>query len=160
MTKLKNNTLLFIASLALCQGAGIIGSFFTANAINDWYQYLNKPSFNPPNWIFGPAWVTLYTLMAAALFLIWKEGLKNKKRKEAFILFLIHLCANAAWSIVFFGMRNPFLGFVNIIILWAFIILVLLRFYKINKTAGWLLVPYFLWVSFAAVLNFSLWQLN
>lgn len=149
-----------LGSLALCQGAGIIGGIFTVSAINEWYQYLNKPSFSPPNWVFGPVWVTLYTLMGIALFFIWKEGLKNKERKDAFILFLIHLCANAAWSILFFGLKSPFLAFINIIILLGFIIAVFLRFYKINKTAGVLLVPYFLWVSFAAVLNFAVWQLN
>lgn len=150
---------LFI-SLIICNLAGGVGSIFTSNAISEWYQYLNKPSFNPPNWIFGPVWTLLYSLMGIALYLIWKRGLENKDVNYAVRFFLIHLIFNALWSLLFFGLRNPLLGLIEIVVLWAMIVASIVMFYRINKLAGVLLVPYLLWVSFATVLNYYLWQLN
>ncbi len=144
-----------IPSILLCQTAGIIGALFTTPAIPSWYQTLNKPSFSPPNWLFGPAWLTLYTLMGITFSIIWQ-----KKNRPAIKLFLIHLFFNALWSILFFGLKNPLLGLVDILILWCLIVLMIVRFYKINKTASFLLLPYLLWVSFATVLNFFIFKLN
>lgn len=144
-------------SIGICEGAGIVGSFFTFSAIPAWYKFLNKPSFSPPNWLFGPAWTVLYFLMGISLYLIWTS---RKKTKEVLLLFWIHLFFNATWSIVFFGLRSPFLGFINILILLFLILVVIYKFWKINKLAGALLLPYLVWVSFATVLNYNILILN
>ncbi|OGS25025.1 MAG: TspO protein [Elusimicrobia bacterium RIFOXYB2_FULL_48_7] len=153
-------TLKLIASIIVCQLAGIIGAYFTMPAIRTWYVTLNKPSFNPPNWIFGPVWTALYLLMGIALFLVWKKYDGSKGVKAALSVFFIQLFLNTTWSILFFGMRNPLAGLVEIAALWIAILLTILSFYKISKTAAVLLLPYILWVSFAAILNFYLWRLN
>ncbi|MFH1565412.1 MAG: TspO/MBR family protein [bacterium] len=147
-------------SLALPQLAGAIGSLFTTSAIPNWYANLNKPSFNPPNWIFGPVWITLYILMGISVYLVWQEVEKNKKSKNAVMLFWIHLIFNASWSIIFFGLQNLALAFINIIIILAFIIILMIKFWKINKYSAYLLAPCLLWVSFAALLNYFIWYLN
>ncbi|MFA5392481.1 MAG: TspO/MBR family protein [Candidatus Paceibacterota bacterium] len=148
-----------LVSILIALSAGFIGSFFTAPSISSWYAFINKPSFSPPNWLFAPAWILLYILMAIAAFLVWKKR-DNLKTKQALIFYGIQLILNALWSIIFFGMKNPGLAFLEIIILWLFILITLIKFYKINKVAGLLFVPYFLWVSFASILNFAVWMLN
>ncbi len=158
--KLKNNYWLLIGSILLCQTAGIIGSIFTVSAIKNWYVYLNKPSFSPPNWLFGPAWLLLYTLMGISLYLIRQKDINKKAVRSAVNLFIVHLFFNAIWSIVFFGMRNPFFALLNIVILWLMIVLIIFQFWKIKKVAAYLLVPYLFWVSFATILNFFIWKLN
>ncbi|KPK22679.1 MAG: hypothetical protein AMJ70_05330 [Dehalococcoidia bacterium SG8_51_3] len=150
---------LFI-SLVVCQCAGIIGSVFTAPAIPNWYATLQKPAFTPPNWLFAPAWITLYLLMGIAAFLVWRVGLKNRRVRTALIIFLVQLVLNALWSVVFFGMQSPLYGVIVIAILWLMILLTILKFARISATAAWLLVPYILWVSFATALNISIWILN
>ncbi|MBN2422884.1 tryptophan-rich sensory protein [Candidatus Woesearchaeota archaeon] len=156
----KINYLKLIASIVICQSAGIIGSFFTASSVNTWYLTLNKPSFNPPSWVFGPVWITLYFLMGISLYIIWNNYKNTKKSGLALILFSFQLLLNSLWSILFFGLRNPFLAFIEIVLLWTAILLTILYFYRISKTAAYLLIPYILWVSFAAVLNFSIFYLN
>ena len=155
-----SNITKLIISIVICQLAGVIGSFFTMDAIPVWYDTLAKPSFNPPSSVFGPVWIFLYLLMGISLFLVWKEDLKNKHVKTAFMIFMIQLVFNSAWSIVFFGMRSTAGGLVVIIILWILILITTLKFMKISKTAGMLLVPYLLWVTFAAILNYSIFTLN
>jgi len=158
---MKQNKLLQIfGAIIICQLAGIIGSFFTTPNIATWYAYLVKPVFSPPNWLFGPAWLTFYTLMGISLFLVWQKILKDKKAKSAVILFLIHLFFNAIWSILFFGLHSPLLGLIDIILLLVLIIIIIIKFYKINNIAAYLLIPYLLWVSFATVLNLSIYLLN
>lgn len=125
-----------------------------------WYITLNKPIFTPPSWLFGPAWSVLYILMAVSFFLIWKRGLKKKHVKNALKLFAIQLILNLSWSPIFFGLKNISLALIVIIIMWVYILKTILAFGKINKTASYLLYPYIAWVSFAAVLNFSIWLLN
>ncbi len=147
-------------AIILALAAGLIGSLATFGSVNGWYGTLVKPSFNPPNWIFGPVWTTLYILMGIALYLVWDRGLKKKKVQVAFWLFIIHLFVNAGWSIVFFGLHSLFGGFVVLCILWTFIVALIWKFYEINKWAAYLLVPYILWVSFAGILNTALWLLN
>ncbi len=149
-----------IISLALPQLAGIVGSLFTTSAIPTWYATLQRPSFSPPNWIFGPAWITLYILMGISVYLIWQRIEKNKTAKGALWMFWVHLFFNASWSIIFFGLQNPGLAFVNIIIIWLLIIALMIKFWKINRWASYLLIPYLLWVSFASVLNYFIWYLN
>lgn len=144
-------------SIGICEGAGIVGSFFTFSAIPAWYSSLNKPSFAPPNFIFGPIWITLYFLIGIALYLIWTS---RKNIKGALFLFWIHLFFNATWSIAFFGLRSPLLGFINILILLFLILVVIYKFWKINKLAGALFLPYLVWVSFATVLNYNILILN
>jgi benzodiazapine receptor len=157
--KIKKPALLFF-SILISQLAGFIGSFATASSVSTWYVTLNKPVFNPPSFVFAPVWLTLYTLMGISLYLIWRKGYKKKKVKKLVQFFLLHLVFNTLWSIVFFGLQNLLGALVVIIILWMMIAYLIKSFYQINKTASYLLIPYLLWVSFASLLNFSLWWLN
>lgn len=154
------NIIKLVISIVVCQGAGVIGSVFTTRAIPTWYAALQKPAFTPPNWLFAPAWGTLYLLMGIAAFLVWRVGLENKQVKTALYFFLIQLVLNTMWSVVFFGMQSPLYGVIVIIILWVAILLTILKFARISAVAAWLLVPYILWVSFASALNISVWLLN
>ena len=149
-----------ILSVLICQSAGIVGSFFTAPAISSWYVTLEKPSFAPPNWVFAPVWISLFTLMGIAFYLIWEKGIDRKKVRRLLFIFCIHLGLNALWSVLFFGLKSPLLAFFEIIILWLFILWITYKFYKVYKLAGILLLPYLFWVSIAAVLNFFIWKIN
>ncbi len=149
-----------IASIALCELAGILATPFTLAAIPSWYVFLNRPSFAPPNWLFGPAWTALYLLMGIAFYLIWKQGLKKIKVREAAYYFLAQLFFNFTWSIAFFGLRSPLLGLINILILLALIVATMIKFKPLSQAAFYLLVPYLLWVSFATLLNASIVVLN
>ena len=154
-----------LISLLLPQLTGLIGSLFTVSAISTWYLTLNKPVFSPPNWVFGPAWVLLYVLMGISIYLVWNspEEIPEKRtdyKKVSLWFFWLHLFFNGIWSILFFGLKNPAWAFVDIIIIWSMIILLMLRFWKINKRATYLLIPYLLWVSFASCLNYFIWFLN
>ena len=149
-----------IFSIIICQLAGIIGSFFTASSISSWYLTLEKPFFNPPNWIFGPVWVILYFLMAISLYIVWNKGIKTKQSKLAISFFAIQLVLNSLWSIIFFGLKSPFFAFICILFLLLAILLTMNSFYKISKTAFYLLFLYVLWVIFATILNFAIYYLN
>ncbi|MBL7702783.1 MAG: tryptophan-rich sensory protein [Ferruginibacter sp.] len=139
---------------------GAASGFFTQSGVDGWYAPANKPSFNPPNWIFAPVWTTLYILMGIALFLIWRSGAEKNIKQTAIILFAVQLTLNFFWSIIFFKLQQPGWAFAEIIALWLMILLTIIWFGKINPVAAWLLVPYICWVSFASVLNYSIWQLN
>lgn len=154
------NIVKLVASLAFAYIAAAVGSTFTMPAISAWYATINKPFFNPPNWIFAPVWTLLFTLMGVALFLIWKDGIKENPRQTAFWVFLVHLVVNILWSYVFFGLRNFSGGFLVIIVLWLMILYLVIKFWSIKKSAGILLLPYLFWVSFASILNYSIWVLN
>jgi benzodiazapine receptor len=154
------NILKLVASIILCQLAGLIGSLATVPSIPTWYESLKKPSFNPPNWIFGPVWTGLYTLMGISLFMVWQKRADHPQVKTALFFFFIQLILNALWSVAFFGLRSPLLGLIDIVLLWIAILLTIKSFFGISKTAALLLLPYILWVSFAVLLNFSLWILN
>jgi len=149
-----------IAAIAICQLAGIVGSLFTISQIPSWYAGLLKPSFNPPNWLFGPVWLTLYTLMGISLYLVWLKGFRTKQAKAALYLFITQLVLNSLWSIIFFGWHMTGYALVEIVLLWLAILAVIIRFYKISKPAAYLLVPYILWVSFAMFLNLNIFLLN
>lgn len=138
----------------LCEGAGIVGSLFTFQSVSGWYPTLTKPFFNPPSFVFGPVWITLYLLMGVSLYLIW--GKKKTKLKW----FWVQLILNAFWSIAFFGLKSPILGLLVILLLEVSIILTIKSFSKANKTAAYLLYPYLFWVSFATILNLSIVALN
>jgi tryptophan-rich sensory protein len=149
--------LLFILG---CELVGFVGSAFTFSAIKDWYVYLNKPFFSPPNYLFGPVWTILYALMGISAYLIWKKGYKNSKIKSALNLFVIQLALNFIWTPIFFGAKQLLLAFVVIVAMWIYIFKTIKAFGKINKVASYLLYPYLAWVSFASILNFSVWFLN
>jgi tryptophan-rich sensory protein len=155
------DVLRLIVSIGVSQLAGLIGSFFTRTELQStWYTTLQKPSFQPPGWLFGPVWITLYTLMGIAAFLVWRKGLESKKVQLALLIFLVQLVLNTLWSILFFGMHWPLGGLFDIILLWFAILLMIFTFKDISKPAAILLIPYILWVTFALVLNFELWRLN
>jgi translocator protein len=147
------------AFLLICFAAAGIGSFATYPAIPGWYATLNKPSWNPPSWLFGPVWTGLYAMMAVAGWLIWRRlGLQAAATKLFF--FGLQLILNALWSVFFFGLHNPALAFTEIILLWLAIAATVLMFWRVRPLAGALLLPYWAWVSFAAFLNLTLWRLN
>ena len=152
---MKLDIIKLVASVGICLAAGAIGSIFTSKSVSTWYSTINKPSFNPPNWLFGPVWTTLFILMGVALYLVWTIG-----DKQAIIFFAVQLLLNILWSVLFFGLKAPFFAFIEIIILWAAILMTIFVFYKVSPKAAYLLVPYILWVTFAAILNFSIWRLN
>lgn len=151
--------ILFIYSVFVSYLAGIIGSFFTFSQITDWYVTLEKPIFSPPNWVFGPVWNTLYLLMGIALFLVLVSK-KSKDRSLGIKVFYFQLILNALWSIVFFGMENIELALLVIIVLWGSIFMTIKIFYKVNKTAANLLLPYIIWVTIASLLNLGIVLLN
>ena len=155
-----NNYVRLVIAIVICNLAGFIGSFFTVTSAGSWYSSIQKPVFNPPNWVFAPVWTLLFILMGISLYFIWEAGLKKKKVKIPLVFFGIQLILNMLWSVFFFGLQNPLLAFIEIVILWIFILLTIIRFFKVSRTAAYLLVPYILWVGFAAVLNFSIFLLN
>jgi len=157
--KLKNLGLLIIC-LVIPLGIGYLGSFLTASSVNDWYTLINKPAFNPPNWLFGPVWTFLYLLMGIALFLVLKNGRENKYFRQAWLSFAAQLFLNLYWSFLFFYIKMPSLAFWAIISLLSMIIVNAYYFYQIKKTAAYLYIPYIAWVSFAGILNYFIWQLN
>jgi tryptophan-rich sensory protein len=147
---------LFMAVCFLVAGAG---TAFTSGPVRYWYPTLRKPFWNPPDWVFGPVWTALYLMMAIAAWLIWrKAGFSGAA--SALGLFALQLALNALWSPLFFGLRNPLAGLLDIFPLWAAILATLVSFWRISPLAGALMVPYWLWVSFATVLNFTIWRIN
>jgi tryptophan-rich sensory protein len=154
------NILKLIVSIIICQFAGLIGYLFTRPAFLTWYASLRKPFFTPSDWVFGPVWIILYILMGIAAFLVWQKTLDPKQTRNALILFGVQLVLNAFWPFVFFGLKSPLAGLIAISILAAAILLTIQRFLGVSRTAGILLIPYFLWVSFASGLNLSIWYLN
>lgn len=156
--KLKIIPLLF--SVGVCFLAAAVGSVFTTGAIDTWYATLNKPFFNPPNWLFGPVWTLLYLMMGISLYLVWTTKIDKEKKRQAITFFFIQLGLNVLWSILFFGLKSPSVALLGIIFLWISICLTIKKFLKASKLAGWLLVPYLAWVSFATVLNLSILLLN
>lgn len=157
---IKIKILPLVLSVGVCFLAAGIGSVFTTSAIDTWYSTLNKPFFNPPNWVFGPAWTLLYLLMGISLYLAWISKTGKEKKRQAITLFIIQLSLNALWSILFFGLKSPSAAFIGIVVLWLTIFLTIKNFLRISKVAGWLLIPYIAWVSFASLLNLSIIILN
>ena len=148
-----------IVAVVGCLAIGGLSGIATADAINNWYVNVNKPSFNPPNWVFGPVWTALYAMMGIALGLVYNSTTPLSKTK-AYSFFGIQLLLNGLWSILFFSMQNPAMAMVDILILLVFIGLSIKSFAPFSKTAAWLLIPYILWVTFASVLNAFIWYLN
>ncbi|MFN8446344.1 MAG: TspO/MBR family protein [Caldilineaceae bacterium] len=152
--------------------AAAIGNVATQPAIGTWYQALRKPDWNPPRWLFGPVWSALYLMMGMASWLVWRKrettfpwlGIRNEKQQHkvegALRLYGVHLIFNALWSVLFFGLHRLDWAFAEVVVLWSLILTTLTRFYRIDARAGWLLVPYQAWVTFASILNFTVWRMN
>jgi benzodiazapine receptor len=155
-----NRLLKLFFAVLICEGVGILGSIFTIPAITTWYQALNKPFFSPPNFVFGPVWTVLYALMGVSIFLVLEKKIKVKERNNLIYLFFLQLFLNFIWSVVFFYFHLPFLAFLEILLLWGSILLLIIKFWKYSKPASILLIPYLLWVSFATILNASIVILN
>jgi tryptophan-rich sensory protein len=152
--------LLLIGCILGCELVGITSGIATMSSVREWYPSLTKPSFNPPAWIFGPVWTLLYAMMGIALFLVLRRGWSTPGVRRATVVFAIQLALNALWSPAFFGLRSPLAGLVVIVPLLAMIILTIVLFFRVSRTAGALLVPYVMWVAFATVLNVALYRLN
>ncbi|OIO26540.1 hypothetical protein AUJ14_01610 [Candidatus Micrarchaeota archaeon CG1_02_55_22] len=150
----------FLAAIVGCELTGIIESVFTAPAIQSWYATLAKPAFTPPSWLFAPVWTLLYALMGVSLWLVWKEKAKKGAKQIAYAAFALQLALNVLWSIAFFGLHSPQLGFAVIVLLWLAIGATISLFSRFSSSAAWLLVPYWAWTTFAAALNYAVWQLN
>jgi tryptophan-rich sensory protein len=155
-----NNTVKLITAITIPLIIGMTSSWFTVSGIESWYQTIHKPSWNPSNGIFAPVWTTLYVLMGIALFLVWKADISPKLKQTAILLFGIQLLLNFFWSFIFFGQHQIGWALVEIMLMWLFILLTILMFARINNAAAWLLVPYISWVSFATILNYTIWKLN
>ncbi|MDO6601175.1 TspO/MBR family protein [Arenibacter palladensis] len=147
-------------SVTVCLTIGFLSSFATQSSVNDWYLELNKPSFNPPNWIFAPVWTVLYIMMGVAAGIVWAKGFYHIWVKTALYHFGIQLLFNALWSIIFFGFKNPFAALLVILALLVLLIFTIKWFKVVSTTAAYLLIPYLLWVCFATALNYKIWELN
>lgn len=157
---MKNTSLLkLLISIILPLSVGAIAGMVTAQSIPEWYEGLNRPPFNPPNWIFAPVWTTLYILMGISLFLIWKQDV-SKERNIAILVFLLQLLLNFAWSFLFFYFKMMGFALIEIILLWMNIVVMLVGFYNIKPIASYINIPYLLWVTFATVLNAGYYFLN
>jgi len=178
-----NKAIKFFTSIIICELAGVAGSFFTVPSIGSWYKNLNKPGFNPPSWLFGPVWTIIFVLMGIALYIVWSEKWKVKneinfkrakpwnswskkllsgrwQKANIILIFIFQLVLNVLWSAIFFGAHSPAVAFFELLMLWFAIIFTIINFYRVSKVAALLLLPYILWVSFAAILNYSIWMLN
>jgi benzodiazapine receptor len=177
------NTYKLAVSIILCQLAGAIGSFFTMPVIASWYVFLNKPSFTPPGYVIGAIWVVLFFLMGIALYLVWAKNWEIKiaaqyrgrkvwnrfsqklltgswRNANVILIFAAQLILNILWSVIFFGFKSPGAAFFELIMLWVAIVYAIVNFYRVSKPAGYLLIPYLLWVTFAGYLNYLIWQMN
>jgi len=174
-----NNFLKLLASIIICELAGVVGSVFTSPEIEAWYKNLKKPAFNPPNWVFGPAWIIIFILMGISLYLVWQKKFEPKiisaqtynplsqkflsgswRRLNIVLIFVTQLVLNILWSVLFFGAHSVAAGFFELLMLWFAIVFTMVNFHRVSKVATWILLPYILWVSFAGILNFYIWILN
>ena len=159
MTKLFSiETIKLAGSIVLCMLTGFIGSFATRPKIPGWYASLQKPSFNPPPWLFGPVWTALYLSMAVAAWMVWRRG--GPAATAALSAFAVQLAFNVAWSGLFFGLRSPAAAMLDIVLLWLAIAATIACFLRVSVPAGLIMAPYLAWVSFAAALNFAIWRMN
>lgn len=153
---MKINYFKLSVSVLVCLGAGFLGSVFTTPYTATWYAGLIKPSFNPPSWVFAPVWTTLFILMGVSFYIVWNKNYKLK----TILIFAGQLILNILWSYLFFYLQRPDLAFFELVVLWLAILYTIINFRPISKTASYLLFPYILWVTFAGVLNLSIWLLN
>ena len=156
---MKNGVKLFL-SLLIPQLVGGLAGFFTVTGVGSWYRDIKRPAWNPPNWVFGPVWTTLYLLMGVALYLVWKGRGRSPAKSRAIALWSMQLAANFLWSFLFFNQHLIGWALADLLLLWVLILLTIFAFARISRTAAWLLVPYISWVTFAGILNYSIWMLN
>lgn len=154
-----NTIIKLIISIAIPLAIGAVAGMFTASAVPEWFASLNRPSFAPPNWVFGPVWTTLYVIMGISMFLIWKMPASNE-RSVALLVYSVQLMLNFGWSFFFFYFKTLGIALIEIIILWISIAAMLLLFYKLKPMAAYINIPYFLWVTFASFLNGGFYKLN
>jgi tryptophan-rich sensory protein len=154
------NWVKLVVSLTLPQIAGIAGALFTETGESSWYQTLQKPEWNPPGWVFGPVWTTLYVLMGIAFYIVWKADVPSSQKRPALSFWIAQLVFNFFWTIIFFNLQEPGWAFAEICCLWLLILITIFSFARISKIAAWLMVPYISWVSFAGLLNYTIWQMN
>lgn len=154
---------LVLASLLLVVGAvGAGGTYFTASSVGTWYAELHKPVYTPPSWLFAPVWTLLYLFMAVAMWLVWRqeEAQEVAQVTPPQMMWAAQLVLNLGWSVIFFGLREPGLALVEIILLWSAVLATTFVFFRVSRPAGLLMAPYLLWLTFAAVLNFGIWYGN
>lgn len=159
-TRVVATLLRLLISVSLPLAIGGLSGLATARGVRDWYPTLAKPVFNPPAWVFGPVWTLLYVMMGVAAFLVWQRGWSTDGVKIALVFFVFQLALNGLWSVLFFGMQAPGLALMEIILLWLTIAVTSVLFWRVTPPAGLILLPYWAWVSFATVLNGSIWMLN
>jgi tryptophan-rich sensory protein len=152
------NWVKLLASIAIPQLVAATGAYVTITGRGSWYEFIQRPAWNPPDWVFGPVWTVIYILMGIAFYLVWKSD--KPSRRLPMTLWGIQLGLNFLWSFLFFGQHEVGRALIEIFALWLAILLTIFSFAKINRTAAWLLVPYISWVSFAAILNYAIWILN
>lgn len=155
-----NNTVKLLISIIIPLAIGATSGLFTETGVGSWYQNIQKPSWNPPGWVFGPVWTALYIMMGISLYLVWKSDARPSLKKLAILLFALQLGLNFFWSLIFFNQQAIGWALVEILVLWLSILATIFVFAKINNTAAWLLVPYISWVSFASILTYTIWKLN
>ncbi len=155
-----HSLLKLIAVILVCNGIGSLGALVTVTGPGSWYAALEKPFFTPPGWVFAPVWITLFILMGVAFFLIWESGTGRREVRIALAIFGIQFVINVLWSFLFFGLRSPILGLADIILLWILIAATIAAFYRVRKSAAWLLIPYICWVTLATALNYGIYVLN
>jgi len=149
-----------LVGVLVCEGVGLLAAWATQTSVTTWYPTLTKPGFTPPDWLFGPVWTVLYAMMGVAAALVWRRRTEDTMSQSALALFGVQLLLNGAWSFAFFGARSPGLGLIVIVVLWGALAWTTERFFRVRAAAGWLLVPYLLWVTYAGALNLSIWVLN
>ncbi|MGA9769758.1 MAG: TspO/MBR family protein [Blastocatellia bacterium] len=155
----KSDWIGLVVSILICFAVAGLGSLATNPEIPNWYQAIRKPAWTPPNWLFGPVWTALYLAMAVAAWLVWKRA-GWEANNNALWLFVIQLALNLAWSFIFFKFHNPALALIDILFLWLAILLTAVKFAGVSRAAALLLVPYLIWVTYAASLNFAIWRMN
>jgi tryptophan-rich sensory protein len=149
-----------IIAVLVCELTGIASSLLSGNRMDEWLDYLYKPTWNPPSYIFGPVWMGLYLLMGVSFWLIWKSNAQPSQKNNAMIIFGLQLCLSFFWSILFFRFHSPALALANVVLMLIFSFITMISFAPLSRLASWLLVPYILWVSFASVLNLTIWSMN
>jgi len=159
MRSIMKNGFVLGGFIAFCELAGVVGAIATMESVGTWYKEIAKPWFTPADWVFGPVWTVLFAVMGVAAWLVWRER-NNRAAKIGLVLFFVQLGLNVLWSFAFFGARSAPLGMLDIILLWCAIAAATWYFFKVSRWAGGLMIPYLLWVSFATVLNYSIWQMN
>lgn len=155
-----NKIFKFFISIIIPILVGFLGSLVTKSSVNNWYLTLNKPSFNPPNWLFAPVWTGLFLLMGISFYIVWNNKVNFNFKDEIYLVYFAQLILNLLWSVLFFGLKSPVFAFVDILLLWIFVFVNIKMFYKVSFLAGLMLVPYILWLSFAVLLNFAIMLLN